>query len=610
MDRYKLLFEQIINDIDQGIIYISNDMKFGHINTKAKDILGINTDKTKGHPSGTVCKGDIVMIADNCFGYDDGGLKPCDLSLININDDTIMPRDMFLGIGVYKNNDIKPVYKHLPGGHITDGICMSSTFLGYDICLSIDNTSKKLSVSVNGASYDLSFFNAACQMVIIDGLTGQVKFFQLKGYSIRNEECKDILYGRSYMAKGANIQDYDITGHDVYSVFGHGKLAERIKAAFEQGEYWADDLFYINAIMVMCSVRPVTIDGKIDGLFLKIIDFAEMESLLKLRNITIEEMEKIYTASEDSQQDIPKAMDGIIGMSHCVQKVKALAYKAAKSHSNILITGESGTGKSMLAYEIHKMCRPGKPFVEVNCGAIPTSLFESELFGYAAGAFTGALSSGKAGYFEIANNGTIFLDEVGELPKDMQVKLLQVIQSKKFYRIGSSKAITANVRIISATNRNLANDVKAKAFRQDLYYRLNVFPIEIPPLRMRKSDIYILVNNITKKICADLNIPVKRFSGGALSKLLNYDWPGNIRELENIIERSIAISNSEIIFPEYIDIPSDETPHTLRDILCNAEEAAIIDALEVAGGDKSAAIKALDISKAAFYEKLRKYNIE
>jgi transcriptional regulator with PAS, ATPase and Fis domain len=195
------------------------------------------------------------------------------------------------------------------------------------------------------------------------------------------------------------------------------------------------------------------------------IDASEYEALLKQRNNTIEEMEKVYLSFPQRQSELPPSfMDSLVGNSDALNKIKELSYKATRTNSNILITGESGTGKSKLAYEIHQFCRPGKPFVEVNCSAIPASLFESELFGYVGGAFTGALAKGKAGYFEIANGGTIFLDEIGELPLDMQVKLLQVLQNKRFYKVGSSVPVSIDLQVISATNKNLVSEVKKGLF--------------------------------------------------------------------------------------------------------------------------------------------------
>lgn len=608
------IFQQVIDDIDQGIIVIGNDYKFKSVNQKAKDILGVTVDKTFSHPAGVIKPGDIVIICDNRIGYDDGNLTPSDLEFINVHDSNINKNDMFVGVGVYKNSEIEPHYRSLPNNNNSENLSLKTTFLSYKIEISILSVNRKLSIKVNDTNYEMSFMNSAGHMVIIDCITGNIKFFQTKGYTIRNEDLGIILRGKEFLGKGPDVKDIDLIGRDYSTVIGNGDLGNIIlKTISGSHTFFLDDqIFYINKIIVLCSIKPIFAEGRVTGIILKMIDTSEMDMLLKLRNKMIEEMEKVYTAFQEHQSGFPTHfMESIIGNSPEVKKLKTLALKAIRTNSNIIITGESGTGKSQLAYEIHNAYRKGAPFVEVNCSAIPYSIFESELFGYVSGAFTGALSKGKVGYFEKANGGTIFLDEIGELPLDMQVKLLQVIQTKKFYKVGSSTPIGIDMRIIAATNKDLKLAVKEGNFRQDLYYRLNVFPISIPPLRERMDDIYLLVNRITRKKCDEYGIPIKQFSGGALNKLANYDWPGNIRELENIIERSIAIADYNIIYPEYIDIPSNEHKHheTLKDAVESAEKEAIIDALKRTNYNKEQAMVKLGISRATMYEKLKKYGI-
>lgn len=291
--------------------------------------------------------------------------------------------------------------------------------------------------------------------------------------------------------------------------------------------------------------------------------------------------------------------------------VKNLAYKASKTKFNVLLTGESGTGKSKLAREIHDLWNPEKPFVEVNCSAIAESLFESELFGYVPGAFTGATSRGKVGYLEEADGGTIFLDEIGELPWNIQVKLLYVLQYKRIYRVGSTKPINIDVRIIMATNRNLEEEVKKGNFRQDLYYRINVFPIDIPPLREHKRDLYVLANSILTKCCQKYDMPEKQFSEEALEVMGNYDWPGNVRELENIIERATIICDGGLIYSEHLMLHEEvKRAGTLKEHIDFYEKQLIKDALYKHNNDRKKAMEELGISKTVFYEKLKKYQID
>jgi PAS domain S-box-containing protein len=232
----------------------------------------------------------------------------------------------------------------------------------------------------------------------------------------------------------------------------------------------------------------------------------------------------------------------IIGKSKRIQEVLHAVERVAETNATVLILGESGTGKELIARAIHNIgLRHDRPLVKVNCAALPASLMESELFGHEKGAFTGALKS-KAGRFELANGGTIFLDEIGELPLEMQVKLLRVIQSGEFDRVGGSRTLGTDVRIIAATNRDLEKAVSERTFRDDLFYRLNVFPILVPPLRERREDVPLLVDYFVRKYAKKIGREINVIPRGVLSTLENYGWPGNIRELENIIERSVILS--------------------------------------------------------------------
>lgn len=246
----------------------------------------------------------------------------------------------------------------------------------------------------------------------------------------------------------------------------------------------------------------------------------------------------------------------IVGESTAIQEVKELIQQVSKTLASVLIFGESGTGKELIARNIHQASlRANEPFIAINCGAIPADLLESELFGHEKGAFTGAAAI-RQGRFEMANNGTIFLDEIGDMPLSMQVKLLRVLQEKSFERVGGSKTITTNVRIIAATNQDLEKQILEHKFREDLFYRLNVFPIKVPPLRDRKGDIPALINHCLSKLQSQ--IPLCSFHPVAMQRLCDYFWPGNVRELTNIVERLC------ILFPNQ-DICEDHLPQQILD---------------------------------------------
>jgi len=312
----------------------------------------------------------------------------------------------------------------------------------------------------------------------------------------------------------------------------------------------------------------------------------------------------------------------MIGNSREMLKVYATIKKVADTPANVLILGESGTGKELVARAIHEnSSRRKMPFVVINCGGIPENLLESELFGYIKGSFTGAYSD-KAGLFEIAHGGTIFLDEIAELPPLLQVKLLRVVQEKTFRRVGGTDDMQVDVRIISATHQNLADNVKTGTFREDLYYRLNVIPLQLPPLRDRKEDIPILTKHFIEKYSREFGKEIITISAYALELLMQYPFPGNIRELQNIIERSVALETSNIILPENLilsreigeeeektipDLPDDGL--NLNDELAIFEKGLIEQALEKAGGSKSRAAELLKISYDSLHYRSEKLGI-
>jgi PAS domain S-box-containing protein len=302
----------------------------------------------------------------------------------------------------------------------------------------------------------------------------------------------------------------------------------------------------------------------------------------------------------------------IIGQSSGLGECIRLAKIAANSMANVLIQGESGTGKELVAQSIHNSSiRHDGPFVAINCGAIPRDLVESELFGYEEGSFTGAKHGGRPGKFEMAHGGTIFLDEIGEMPLDIQVKLLRVLQEKRISRLGAQSYVDIDVRVIAATNRELAKEVKDGTFRHDLYYRLNVLSIHVPPLRERQGDILFLVQFFLPKICQHLGVETKRFSPDALRVLSEYQWPGNIRELENIIERAVNICETQEISAEYLPrtLQASPTRPGEEPSLKDMERLLIQETVHKTAGNISSAAKLLGIGRNTLYSKLREHDL-
>ncbi len=320
--------------------------------------------------------------------------------------------------------------------------------------------------------------------------------------------------------------------------------------------------------------------------------------------------------------------DNIVGTSKPMQQVFGLIEKVADTESTILITGESGTGKELIAHAIHYASdRRDRPFIPVNCAAIPEELLESELFGHEKGAFTHAIKT-RIGRFELANKGTIFLDEIGEMSPSLQVKLLRVLQERKFERVGGVNTISVDIRIVAATNIDLEAAVRDGKFREDLYYRLNVIPIHVPPLRERRGDIPLLVKHFLKKFCKGKRQCVEGITDEAMEILAYYEWPGNVRELENIVERLVILANGPVItkddLPEQIlqnvsgslgrPLPGSlfEMPEegmSLSKAVEELEKRLILQALEKTGGIKNRAAKLLQMNRTTLIEKMKKLKL-
>ena len=305
----------------------------------------------------------------------------------------------------------------------------------------------------------------------------------------------------------------------------------------------------------------------------------------------------------------------IIGQSSALTSALSKVEKVAPTDSTVLIQGETGTGKELIARAIHsRSSRSDKPLIKVNCAAIPSGLVESELFGHERGAFTGAIAK-RIGRFELANGGTIFLDEIGELPADAQAKLLRILQEREFERVGGTALIKADVRVIVATNRDLLKGVKDKTYREDLYYRLNVFPIELPPLRNRAGDIPQLVHFLVSKFAMRVGKRIENVSRTAMERLLSYPWPGNVRELENVLERAVILSNSPTleIEPEMLALPShdvvaDDKASTLEQVEREHIARALKQTDGVINGERGAA-KVLGLHPNTLRSRMKKLNI-
>lgn len=409
---------------------------------------------------------------------------------------------------------------------------------------------------------------------------------------------------------GRNMKDLELEGfvsHSVSLKVLHDKKANTIMQQMKTGSQVLYTGIPIrddnnNILKVICTGRDMTELNEIK---------AELDSAKILAELYKRELEETHR-----QKNYFK---GIVYVSEGIEKIIDLARKVAKTDSTVLITGESGVGKELIAKVIHSQSlRADKPFVKINTSAIPDNLLESELFGYEEGAFSGAKRGGKLGLFEVAEKGTVFLDEIGELSYNMQAKLLRFLQEKEFTRVGGTSTIKVDTRVIAATNVNLTEKVKTRQFREDLYYRLNVIPIAIPPLRERKEDILPLIIYFLKIYCQKYNFE-KKISQRAMEKLFDYQWPGNVRELQNVIERLLVTANDEILEEDVsflfkknkVDVTGIEINEiiTLQEAYKQVEELLISKAL-LKHKTVRAAAKVLGVNASTVVRKRQKYQCQ
>lgn len=347
-------------------------------------------------------------------------------------------------------------------------------------------------------------------------------------------------------------------------------------------------------------------------------DVEEFKDIIQ-KNKLLETEISLYKSQLKEIQGAKYSWDNIIGESDKMVQAKYMARRAAQTSSNVLLLGKSGTGKELFAHSIHNGSnRSHYPFVKVNCAAIPSELLESELFGYEEGAFTGAKKGGKIGKFELSNGGSIFLDEIGDMPLKMQAKLLRILQEKEVERVGSNKPKKIDVRVIAATNQDLKDLVSKGEFREDLYYRLNVMSIEIPALYERGNDVEQLAIKLLEKLSNQMGKYVVGFSSNAMDCLRGHNWPGNVRELENVLERAINLTDSDTILPVHLPVYITQTTkkvsqgpiRPLKEVVEDTEKETILRCLEYTHGNKLKTARLLNVSRSSLYDKIEKYGLE
>ncbi len=364
---------------------------------------------------------------------------------------------------------------------------------------------------------------------------------------------------------------------------------------------------------------PIQKEGRVIAVFGQVM-FKDVKDVRKLASelSLLESKVKLYEEELINLRSTRYTLDSIIGKSESIKSLKKEALRAASNQYPVLISGESGTGKELFAQAVHHAsARKLYPFVRINCAAIPRDLLESELFGYETGAFTGAKSGGKPGKFELAHQGTVFLDEIGDLPLEMQPKLLRVIEDNEFERVGGTRIIRSKFRVIAATNRDLEKMLADGRFRKDLFYRLNVIPINILPLRERKTDIITIATYLLGQMAQEANIPQINLGREAVKALKDYEWQGNVRELSNVLERTMSALEGNTIhlqdLPFYLH-PSrkrkiENNQSSLKDVQARTEKETIRYALKETRNNKAQAAKILGIHRTLLYKKMKKYGL-
>lgn len=441
-----------------------------------------------------------------------------------------------------------------------------------------------------------------------------------------------ITYVNEKMLKYKNCTSEQMIGKHIKKFFPYTHMIENMEnerdtIAFYQGNVTSKDDVEASVHYVLRK------DGKRVGLMTYDIfqELKEFEQFVRMYG-ELDDKIKYYREELKEYRMTKYSIEDIVGQSEQIKKLKAEIKNAAKTSSTVLITGETGTGKELVAHSIHDLSkRRSNKFVKLNITNLPPSLIESELFGYEAGSFTGAVKSGKKGRFEEADNGTLFIDEIETLPLEMQPKLLRVLQEREIERIGNNESIQINVRIISATNEKLEELVKERKFRKDLFYRLEVVRINVPSLRERKEDIRLLAEHFIREYNMTLGTNVTGITDAAVVKLESYDWPGNVRELKNVIERAMGAANNNLVDSDSIQIASivdnsalgrggtAAVPHSyfdfegespIEEAKRQAEIAVITEALARAEGNKKRAAEMLKIARPLLYQKMDRLKIE
>lgn len=606
MEKY---FRSLLDYIAEGVAFLDKDLNVRYLNRRFEEMMGLYTNNGPGHPGGQAAAGDYVLVACSAIDRQEEILTREHLRLIGVDTKEIERDDAVLAIGRLGAAPGKAQWKSARY-HDEDLIVDLSGELPGDtkVSLQINGMDNELIIHVNHQKLKLKYQSYDAFFVILDGHTLEIKFYQSRGYSLRREVFPEIIKGMTYRPKGASYRAEDHIGRNFRDFLPSEKCLEATSSVLSGEKNLVENIqIEVNTMFFLMSAYPqIDGEGRMEGCAVIFKDLTMVKQLQ--RHIKEKRLKEA-------------AFSSIVGSSDAMRQTIEIASKISHTRSTVLILGESGTGKGLFARAIHDNSKNrAKSFVPINMAAIPPNLLESELFGYAAGAFTGAGPKGKIGLFKAADGGTVFLDEIGDMDLNLQAKILQVLQEGIIYPVGSVLPEKIDVRVIAATHRDLEEAARSGRFRADLYYRLNVVTLELPPLRERKSDIRELVNHLLPEISKKVGKTVSRLDEEVENLFYLYDWPGNVRELENILESAANMAESRSILVE--DLPKrflealsgrlrDKKAITsIREASDSAEKEMIQAVLNLTEGNRLAAAKMLKISRTTFYNKLRKYGIE
>jgi transcriptional regulator with PAS, ATPase and Fis domain len=458
------------------------------------------------------------------------------------------------------------------------------------------------------------------QAIPVDSPVHRMDFFKevvdtLQIGVIISDHAGRIIYINDTYARFLDIDPQAEVGKHATEVIANTRLhivAQTGQMEINYPHQFKEHGFLVHRVPIKENDKVIAVVGLI------LFDSASTASRLAEKVSHLQSKVHLYENELLSLRSTRYTMDSIVGACKAMTALKWQAVKAAATSLPVVIVGESGTGKELFAQAVHNASpRRFHPFVRVNCAAIPRELFESELFGYDKGAFTGARVTGKPGKIELAHHGSLFLDEIGDLPLEMQPKLLRVLEEKDFERVGGTRLVKSNFRLLAATNHNLEDMLRENRFRTDLFYRLNVITLQVPPLRERREDILPIATHLLKQIAHDCGLPEVGISPEAENVLVDYGWPGNVRELSNVLERAVHYAERDRVelsdLPRYLSQkdkrPRGAAPEPLRRVQHSAEKEALRRALEAAGFNKARAARMLGIHRSLFYKKLKKYGM-